>query len=1172
MEALALSSNIIAVLSLAGKLLAAGYRYGSGSAQFPPEIRHLVQEVTALSGVLHAVKILVGDPAINTGIPSGGSGDLIRTMGETVEQCRKLIEGMLRDLQKYDVANKRRGAWRHCWPLKEKTREWCERLERHKSLFEVALSVDEVSSAREIRNDIEDIKAIQSLKKQDEKQAVYDSMLNGIRYWLSPADPQSNHLAARKLCQYGTGRWFTERKEFQDWLKAGKSFLWLHGIPGAGKTILSSTVIEHISTEFTKEPGSILAYFYCDFKQTSKQKATNLIGSIIWQVANQKPTMPRDVENFFLAKSGDGPPSLSGLIDLLRHLSARIPKLAIVVDAVDECGDSLQPTMLETLRELAGISNVNLLVVSRDHLNIKLHFEGLPRLGIQKKDVAKDIELFISQSIERKGKLKRLSSHTKQEVIDALVKGAQGMFRWAKCCLDQIGKLRTDKAIKSALESLPPTLDETYERILCGIAEGDRELALQVFRFLLCGDRDLTLSEIREGLAIEVGSKRMDPDNRLNDEEDILDICGGLVDRNEKNIAELTHFSVKEYLISPNLAKGKASYYYIDETLGNAEISKIIYTYLLLEDFSAGPCSTVAEFDLRGREYPLFLYASKSNWKHVLKYEYGSDMALDALLVRFYSNDNNPNFNSWRQALSSKDGNVTRYLDPACPTATLVYASLAGLWQLVKGIIGRGAGVDFSGGGTVTPLQVAAEFGHSKTVKVLLKYGANTETSGDGAMRIAAVNGHAGCIKALIEAGATCEKPDVGRYGDSISLAVVNGHEDVLIEILCAEYYTKTEEVKSLWEAMYLAVEVGFDRAVQILIEKYGSRIICDSNENFPKTLKLIAEHGRVKALQCLLQKPEAMEILLRDNVFAPMLEGAVYYGQVKIVELLLRNRKGSPSLGVSFHLAIAKGFLKISEMLLCEGADPRAKDEHGWTPMFYAMQRLKEGSVEKLLTVLGDDDESEIMNITGMGPGSWEAIGNSTGLKISEDGCRVENISTSKEQLRTKFPITPVVDDYYFEVHILKASKDCTIGFVDAMYYYVIDGFYLYSYPLGDALRSWGYVPGFIRAEESNLIGSIPHFTTNDIIGCHFDRIRGAVSFTMNGKRADLGEVLPGIRGKLRPMIRLEPGDEIRANFGGEPFVYEIPEPAAPEAYIRKPSPGWPIGDWYQHDNDTAE
>ncbi|KAG0131110.1 hypothetical protein HOY82DRAFT_647283, partial [Tuber indicum] len=727
MEGLSLSANIIAVLSLAGKLLAAGYKYGSSAAQFPPELRHLVQEVTALSGALYAVKMLVDDPIATTRTVNGSSGDLIGTMGEPVEQCRKLMDGMLKDLQKYDTASRRRGAWRLFWPLREKkTKEWCERLERHKSLLEVALSVDEVSLAQEIRNDVEDIKAIQLLNKQDKKQAVYSATQKRIQNWLSPADPQSNHLAARKLCQDGTGRWFTEGRDFQNWLKAGKSFLWLHGIPGAGKTVLSSTIIEYVSTKFAKEPGSMLTYFYCDFKEVSKQNAFSLIGSIIWQIANQKLTMPQDVEDFFLAKSGDGPPKLLALIDLLRHLLRRIDKLAIIVDALDECRDSLKSTVLETLRELTGMSNVNLLVVSRDDLNIKLHFEGLPHLGILKDVVAKDIELYISHTIERSGKLRRLSSRVKHEVVDALVKGAQGMFRWAKCCLDQISKLRSDNAIKSALDSLPPTLDETYERILCNIAEEDRELALQVFRFLVCGDQDMTLSEIREGLAIEIGSKRIDPDNRLNDEEDILDICGGLVERNEKNIAGLAHFTVKEYLASPGLAEGKASYYYIGETPGNTELAKITYTYLLLDDFSTGPCRTTSEFDLRQKDHPLFLYAAKHGWKHVLKYQYGSDQILDALLAQFYSNDNNLNFISWRQAQCSDPENVTKYLNSeSSSTATLYYASELGLWQLIKGIIGGGADVNHYGGPLFTPLQAAAQYGHVKTIKVLLEHGAN---------------------------------------------------------------------------------------------------------------------------------------------------------------------------------------------------------------------------------------------------------------------------------------------------------------------------------------------------------------------------------------------------------------------------------------------------------------
>lgn len=516
-----------------------------------------------------------------------------------------------------------------------------------------------------------------------------------------------------------------------------------------------------------------------------------------------------------------------------------------------------------------------------------------------------------------------------------------------------------------------------------------------MFRFLICGDRTLTLSEIREGLAVEIGSDRMDPDNRLNDEEDILDICGGLVDKNEKNIAGLAHFSVKEYLVSPNLAKSKASYYHVAETPGNTELAKITYTYLLLEDFGTGPCSTTAEFDLRQKEYPLILYAAKHGWKHVPKYKYGSDMVLDGLLAQFYSSDNNPNFISWRQAQCFSGREVTEYLNSRTSSAsTLYYISEVGLWQLIKGIIGGGADVNHYGGPLYTPLQAAAKHGHIKTLKALLGCGANTAPTGNSdAMRAAAGSGHVDCVEALIAAGGTSDNKDIGPYGASMEEAALGGHESVFNVCLSSKYYAKTDDNMPFWVVMVYAATMGFDGTIQMLIQKYGSRIICDDNEHFPRTLKTLAEYGRTKTLQFILQKPGAMAILLRDDIFAAALEGAVYYGQTKMVELLLRNKKrDSLKLGVSFHLATARGFPKISEMLLREGADPRAKDEHGWTPMFYAMQCLREGSVEKLLAVLGQDEKSEIMSVTGMGPGRWEVVGNSTDLEISEDGCEVEN------------------------------------------------------------------------------------------------------------------------------------------------------------------------------------
>ena len=56
--------------------------------------------------------------------------------------------------------------------------------------------------------------------------------------WISPTDPGINQEAARKKHEEQTGKWFTRSYPYQAWLTQPNSMLWLHGIPGSGKTIL----------------------------------------------------------------------------------------------------------------------------------------------------------------------------------------------------------------------------------------------------------------------------------------------------------------------------------------------------------------------------------------------------------------------------------------------------------------------------------------------------------------------------------------------------------------------------------------------------------------------------------------------------------------------------------------------------------------------------------------------------------------------------------------------------------------------------------------------------------------------------------------------------------------------------------------------------------------------
>lgn len=56
--------------------------------------------------------------------------------------------------------------------------------------------------------------------------------------WLASTDPLINQIAARAKHEAHTGNWFIQGSECQEWRDTPNSFLWLHGIPGCGKSVL----------------------------------------------------------------------------------------------------------------------------------------------------------------------------------------------------------------------------------------------------------------------------------------------------------------------------------------------------------------------------------------------------------------------------------------------------------------------------------------------------------------------------------------------------------------------------------------------------------------------------------------------------------------------------------------------------------------------------------------------------------------------------------------------------------------------------------------------------------------------------------------------------------------------------------------------------------------------
>jgi DNA replication protein DnaC len=91
-----------------------------------------------------------------------------------------------------------------------------------------------------------------------ERQQEHRTILN----WLTPINfvSQQNDFISRQ--QEGTGQWLLDSAEFQTWINTNKQTLFCPGIPGAGKTILTSIVIQEITTRFRNDKSIGIAYLY----------------------------------------------------------------------------------------------------------------------------------------------------------------------------------------------------------------------------------------------------------------------------------------------------------------------------------------------------------------------------------------------------------------------------------------------------------------------------------------------------------------------------------------------------------------------------------------------------------------------------------------------------------------------------------------------------------------------------------------------------------------------------------------------------------------------------------------------------------------------------------------------------------------------------------------------
>jgi hypothetical protein len=262
-----------------------------------------------------------------------------------------------------------------------------------------------------------------------------EERLGKICSWLSAPDPSTNYHKAHKQRQADTGLWLLESVKFTEWKESAASRLWLYGIPGCGKTILSSTIIEHLLQHCQDDSSMVTAYFYFDFNDAQKQDPELMLRSLLRQLLQRLVTIPSGVNALFSScDNGQRGPSVDALLEVTRQAAQEFTQVYVVLDALDEC--TQRSELMDVLEAVAGwkLDNLHLLMTSRKERDIESslvsYIDERDTVCLQRDVVDQDIQRYVQQRLrDDKGLAKwNKDAAIRQEIEAALMRGAQGMY------------------------------------------------------------------------------------------------------------------------------------------------------------------------------------------------------------------------------------------------------------------------------------------------------------------------------------------------------------------------------------------------------------------------------------------------------------------------------------------------------------------------------------------------------------------------------------------------------------------------------------------------------------------------------------------------------------------------------------------------------------------------
>ncbi|OBT43608.1 hypothetical protein VE00_07037 [Pseudogymnoascus sp. WSF 3629] len=728
-----------------------------------------------------------------------------------------------------------------------------------------------------------------------------------ILSWLSPVSPSARQSEVFNSHQDGTGMWLLKTERFQQWVGGEEQILFCPGIPGAGKTVLSSIIINHLEQVFPNQDEIGIAYLFCNYRQ--QHTLVELYSALLRQAVQRKPSIPESIRSFYQNYSLKGSrPSEDEVFGELRSVLSSCTRAFVIIDALDECpisdgGHSVRHPFIRQLVRLQD-EGFKILATSRPDQEIAAYFEGVTSLEIQAS--TEDIQHYVDMRLGDLPLFVRKRPNLQHVIKDTITELAKEMFLLARLYFNLLLDQANEKGIQRMLEqfrtgSESNAYDHAYNETMSRIdrqSANASDLAKKTIGWIINAKRTLTVAELENALAVEIETSEFDETN-ITDIEQLTSYCCGLVivDEQTSNVT-LVHYTTQKYFEGT----WKTWFPNIHELITDSCLTYVSY------DVFEDRFQTEAEIEGIPREYPFYNYSSH-NWGH--HFREGPEIRSNAL-----------KFLQSQAKISAYDrcgfepftGIETREVKTSDIKAEHI-AAFFNLEHLMQELLAANPNnVDILDSMNDTPLFLAVIHGHEMLTKMLLDRGANTDiicVDGMSPLHAAASQGHGAIAKLLLDNNADIE--------------IKNGSSETPLDT---------------------AASKGHDMVVTLLVDR-GANI--ESESNLRRTpFVTAAKQGHTTTVKLLLSMGANLKGTSEDGEGA--LHHAAFSSHPAVVELLLELGMSPNVIGKNGETPLHKAtryFLpwqvnneSVVRILLDKGANTEAKNTEGETPLHRAAKR----------------------------------------------------------------------------------------------------------------------------------------------------------------------------------------------------------------------------------------